>query len=295
MTWLTITHHWHRNLQNQKNPDEKMKTLTGYLYEASDSPQYIGEYYVMPPDFMKGKIQTIMVGAQSYRFEMNFNTSELWYGKPSSGDIVITLHDGSVYKSGNITIPESEGETPEPNDEKVNALTDYLYEASDSPQHLGEYYVMPPGFMKGKIKTIMVGVKPYRFVMSFNTSELWYGKPSSGVIVITLSDGSVYRSDKIPGPIPPPLTGNIEHGDWFGRHNNDRGTWYFNKLMNQYPSQFYLTVPGCLDKRLVENNGHRWELGGQQGYVIKQSEVSGRGMALIVPRTCRSTEAFIEL
>lgn len=97
-------------------------------------------------------------------------------------------------------------------------------------------------------------------------------------------------------PVPEPPKENIgvrEKGQWFGRHNGGRGTWYFAKLMRQYPKEFYIEVPGCLQRTLVKNNGSRWELGGQGGYVIKQSDVPGRKMALIVPAGCRSRECFI--
>ncbi len=97
--------------------------------------------------------------------------------------------------------------------------------------------------------------------------------------------------DNPPGPAPPLTKEKLE---WFRPTNGDRGTWYGARYMNQYPKDMYLTVPGCLASTHVTNNGTRWERGGQAGYVIKQSEVTGRHIALIVPRGCRSKKAFLE-
>lgn len=100
-----------------------------------------------------------------------------------------------------------------------------------------------------------------------------------------------------PKPDPKPQPESVitkEVLTWFGRYNGGRGTWYGKKNMNQYPSRFYLTVPGCLPKTLIQNNGSRWAPDGQGGWVLKQSEVPGRGMGVIAPVACRKKKAIIE-
>lgn len=74
-----------------------------------------------------------------------------------------------------------------------------------------------------------------------------------------------------------------------GRYNGDRATFYCNKNMNQYPSKLTVVIPGCVTKT-ISNNGKRYESG---GLIVKQSEVSGRGMAIVIEKSCKSTSAGI--
>ncbi len=39
---------------------------------------------------------------------------------------------------------------------------------------------------------------------------------------------------------------------------------------------------------VVTNNGTRWE---GRGYIVKQSDVTGRGLAVVAPASCKSTIA----
>jgi hypothetical protein len=80
-----------------------------------------------------------------------------------------------------------------------------------------------------------------------------------------------------------------ESGRYHGRHNGDRPTWYFQRKMAGYPATFKVVVAGCADFT-VSNNGHRYVYA---GYIVKNSDVSGRGMALVAPSPCRSTSAQI--
>ncbi|MDR3089412.1 MAG: hypothetical protein LBU39_06305 [Desulfobulbaceae bacterium] len=83
-----------------------------------------------------------------------------------------------------------------------------------------------------------------------------------------------------------------EDGAYHGRGNGNRPLWYFSKKMASYPSTIYLTVPGCgYDHVSVTHNGKRYEVG---GILFKQSDVSGRGMALHVAASCGSRSAYIE-
>ena len=68
----------------------------------------------------------------------------------------------------------------------------------------------------------------------------------------------------------------IEKGLWWGLHNGGRPTFYFSKLMADYPSEFVVKMAGC-ETAVVTTNGHRFET---NLLVVKQSDVSGRGMAV---------------
>jgi len=91
----------------------------------------------------------------------------------------------------------------------------------------------------------------------------------------------------VPASVP---TSNTEEGRYHGRHNGDRATWYFSKKMKDYPDMITVNVEGCYDDFLITNNGTRWE---GNRIIMKQSDVSGRGMALIVPSSCKSKKASI--
>lgn len=84
-------------------------------------------------------------------------------------------------------------------------------------------------------------------------------------------------------------SGITENGRYVGRTNGNRPTWYFGKTMRRYPSSFKFSVSGCASFT-VKNNGHRWEGG---GYIVKQSDVSGRGMAALAPASCGSRTARV--
>ena len=82
-----------------------------------------------------------------------------------------------------------------------------------------------------------------------------------------------------------------ESGSYSGRYNGDRPTWYFSKSMKSYPSTFYITISGCVSDLKVKNNGSRWE---GSGVIAKQSDVSGRGLAVVGASSCKSSSAYIE-
>lgn len=93
-----------------------------------------------------------------------------------------------------------------------------------------------------------------------------------------------------PPPTVDPPTATKESGRYHGRFNGDRPTWYFSKNFSTYPKKFTLDVPGCYSGS-IEHNGVRYEKG---GVILKQSDVSGRGMALVLPSSCKGTKATIE-
>jgi len=92
-------------------------------------------------------------------------------------------------------------------------------------------------------------------------------------------------------PTPTPGEGTVEKADYHGRYNGDRATWYLSKKMSSYPKDFTVVVSACKTFEVKDNNGTRFEYG---GYIIKQSDVAGRGMAIVAPASCKSTEAYVK-
>ncbi len=86
-----------------------------------------------------------------------------------------------------------------------------------------------------------------------------------------------------------PILNTVEVGKYHGRHNGDRPTWYFDRALKDYPSEFYLGIVGCTSF-VVLHNDVRWE---KDGYIVKQSDVSGRGMTIVAPAFCKSKIATI--
>jgi hypothetical protein len=87
-------------------------------------------------------------------------------------------------------------------------------------------------------------------------------------------------------------SGTVVNGNYWGRHNGDRPHWYYPARFRDYPNEFYLTIAGCTtDLKVVSKAGSRWE---SSGYLVKQSDVSGRGMVVLGPSSCRSRVSFIE-
>ena len=78
-----------------------------------------------------------------------------------------------------------------------------------------------------------------------------------------------------------------EIAKYHGRTNGNRPTWYFSKKMAQYPQTFTIVINGCPGLTVTSNNGVRFE---KNGIIVKQSDVAGRGMAVVVPSSCQSTQ-----
>ncbi len=85
-------------------------------------------------------------------------------------------------------------------------------------------------------------------------------------------------------------TSGTEKGLYWGRHNGDRPTWYYGKTMSKYPEQFTVVIDGCSTTEVTSNNGSRFESG---SVIVKQSDVSGRGMAVIGSAGCSSRTSHI--
>lgn len=181
---------------------------------------------------------------------------------------------------------------PDPGPDFIEfTLRDNQYGVSSEPDHLGEYYFIPQTVFIGKIESVVVGETHYRKFTLPKYPEIYYGPPTTGNIVITLKDSNRYRSTTAVGPNT--VTDKV-FGAFRGPTNGDRMTWYWPKKMSSYPPQFYITVEGCptIQRLLVINNGQRYE---KNGHIIKQSDVPGRGLALVANQSCRGTVSYIEI
>ncbi len=85
-------------------------------------------------------------------------------------------------------------------------------------------------------------------------------------------------------------TSGTEEGLYWGRYNGNRPTWYYSKTMASYPQQFTVVIEGCATVEVTSNNGIRFESGAT---IIKQSDVPGRGMAVIGSAGCYSKRSYI--
>ncbi len=90
-------------------------------------------------------------------------------------------------------------------------------------------------------------------------------------------------------PAPEPTSGT-EQGLYWGRHNGNRPTWYYSKSMSKYPQQFTVVIEGCATVEVTSNNGSRFVSGST---IVKQSDVPGRGMAVIGSAGCYSRKSYI--
>lgn len=110
-------------------------------------------------------------------------------------------------------------------------------------------------------------------------------------IIDAVVDGTIQElPDEIKPPIDQEPTNNVtESLKYWGRHNGDRPTWYGNKTMNAYPSGLHIIIEGCLDRK-IKHNGNRYDNG---GLIVKQSDVPGRGLAVVYAASCKSKVAKI--
>ncbi len=82
----------------------------------------------------------------------------------------------------------------------------------------------------------------------------------------------------------------IDNGRYVGRTNGNRPTWYFPRNMRDYPQQFTLVIDGCATVEVTSNNGRRFVSGAT---IIKQSDVPGRGMAVLTSPGCYSRTSHV--
>jgi hypothetical protein len=75
-------------------PVEEIKALVGHKFGASDEPNYRGQYYLILPDSLVGKAESVTVGGVSFTKRPVKGYAEVWYGPSSSGNI--TVRAGSL-------------------------------------------------------------------------------------------------------------------------------------------------------------------------------------------------------
>lgn len=73
------------------------------------------------------------------------------------------------------------------------------------------------------------------------------------------------------------------------RPNANRPQWYFNKPMKFYGDAFEISF--CGKQFVVPNTNDRFERG---QFLVKQSDVVGRGMVVLGPSTCLGGEAIVK-
>lgn len=110
-------------------------------------------------------------------------------------------------------------------------------------------------------------------------------KPPGGTVTVTAETPA-----STPAATTPTSTGTTtEQCKYAGRFNGDRMTAYCSKKMSQYPATITIIIPNCITKT-ISNNGTRYESG---GLIVKQSDVSGRGMAIVMASSCKSASASV--
>lgn len=183
-------------------------------------------------------------------------------------------------------------------------LKDYLWENSNQLKP-GKAILMPEKSLTGHINRVTVGGEDFVYHSTWHTGrEIWFGtKGIEGygkkIIIVSTSDVLyVDETDEVDGYKPTfPSTGEFEELlKYWGRHNGDRPTWYGNKVLKAYPSSVRVIVEGFYDKT-VNVSGKRPN--NTDGYedskiIVKQSDVPGRGLALVVHRSCKSKVAYLE-
>jgi len=114
---------------------------------------------------------------------------------------------------------------------------------------------------------------------------------TSGMPVASTEVAPVTAPASAAAPAPAAASSGREKGVYHGRFNGNRPTWYLGKTMGRYPQQFTVVIDGCGSIQVTSNNGHRFSSG---SIVVKQSDVPGRGMAVVGSPACGSRSCYIE-
>lgn len=195
------------------------------------------------------------------------------------------------YQGQTITIhvPPYPNDTDQPTPDPVTKpLTDYDYSASDAAGHEGEWYLLLHSSLTGNVSRtgVSVGGVSYRFDRIYKGGELYYGKTATGTIKVVCKDGTTYVDE-----YEKAQAGNKTLKlRYHGRYNGDRPTWYSDPPTKSFAAKVRVIVAGCSDFE-ADYNGHRWEGG---GWIIKESDVAGRGLTVVGPSSCKSTVARLE-
>lgn len=180
--------------------------------------------------------------------------------------------------------------------EEILLLENYDWE--DSDDNPGYSYIMPAATIRGKV--VMVNETSFVYDLLWHDGrEVWYGPikssfPTGSCVTIKTVDGKSYSTNTgsvttTPPYVPPQIGVTIEKLHYHGRHNGDRPTWYGADVMVNYPRTLTVTIPNCVT-RTITHDGNRYD---RNSLIVKQSDVSGRGLAVIYSSSCKSTTATI--
>lgn len=181
--------------------------------------------------------------------------------------------------------------TPDDNITETSLLTDFLWENSDQLVP-GKAIFMPNKNFTGKTLNVYVNNEALTYHSTWRDGrEIWYaskGIESYPKAVLRLNtDTTTYEADPIGTTLKPNTDIPSETLRYHGRYNGDRPTWYGGKNMSQYPSTMRVVIDGCLDKTIV-HDGKRYDDG---SLIVKQSDVYGRGVAVVYSASCKSQTA----
>lgn len=187
------------------------------------------------------------------------------------------------YQGDYIEVGEAEQPAPPvtpPKPPATAVLTGYRYGASDADGHRGEYYFIPPAELSGQIEKVVVGSAVYKFEKKYRASELWYGIPSSGRIVVSLTNGNIYASEAVTEP-----TGKRIDLKFKGNTNGNRPTFYTMDGRKLQVGQKVTFQVGPVKNSFVAKVRSNSSIGcdWSDGTVVKNSDVSGRGIAVLIP------------
>ena len=195
--------------------------------------------------------------------------------------------------------PEPPNHDPDPPtvDKPTKILTDYYWGTSDEVVP-GKAILMPHASLTGTILNAQVNDEQLKFELVYkNGQEIWsasksadfYGKANLTVETKTSIYKSIIHDVVEPEePVEPPSSSSTVEKLWHrGFTNGNRSTWYGNMDMSKYPSPMRVQIDGCVDTT-INHNGHRYDSG---GLLVKQSDVPGRGIAVLIEKSCRSKVA----
>jgi len=188
--------------------------------------------------------------------------------------------------------PEPEPDPPPVIEKPEKLLTEYLWEDSDELVP-GKAILMPHASFTGQVERASVFDEALTFHSVYSGREVWYAKNNIayyGKANLTVeTHDTIYRTIIKNEPVEPPAVGTtVELLNYHKRTNGSRQTWYGSMDMNQYPSPMRLQIDGCTDITF-EHNGNRYcSENCYSGSLVKQSDVSGRGIAVLQESSCNS-------
>lgn len=173
----------------------------------------------------------------------------------------------------------------------IKELTGFRTGISDHPSYTGQTWFLPASWMKTKIKSVMIGSEwAVKTFPSYRDSELWHSK-GTGQITVTMTDGDVYQTGG---------NNNVNSSrydlKYKGLTNGDRPTYYtWGKDLLRVGDKVTFKV-GNIGGSFVAKKRHNGSIGydWNDGTVVKNSEVSGRGVGVLTPKGSGKHSGWIE-